>query len=110
MNRGRPRTVLGKCGVNDGPGNFGRRGQPDDAADAWPRILHEPHHSWVLPKKQTGCRAKASEAPLNFSSGSHAVVRKRHEAVSAAEVAVALWALPKCLQSWRMTKCLGFRE
>ena len=98
MNRGRPRTVLGKCGVNYGPGDFKRRGQPDGAADAWPRLLHEPHHSWVLPKKQTGGRAKAREALLNFSSGSHAVVRKRHEAVSVAEMAVALWALPKCLQ------------
>jgi hypothetical protein len=65
MNRSWPRTVLGKC-----------------AADAWPRLLHEPHHSWVLPKRQTGGRAKAREALLNFSRGSHAVVRKRHEAVS----------------------------
>jgi len=52
----------------------------------------------VFPKKQTGGRAKAREALLNFSSGSHSVVRKRHEAVSVAEMAVALWALPKCLQ------------
>ena len=62
MNRGRPRTVLGKCGVNYGPGDFGRRGRPDGAADAWPRLLHEPHHSWVLPKRQTSGRAKAREA------------------------------------------------
>jgi hypothetical protein len=62
MNRGRPRTVLGKCGVNYGPGDLKRRGQPDGAADAWPRLLHEPHHSWVLPKRQTSGRAKAREA------------------------------------------------
>jgi hypothetical protein len=96
MNRGRPRTVLGKCGVNYGPGDFKRRGQLDGAADAWPRLLHEPHHSWVLPKRQTSGRAKAREALATataarqvckaapITSYSAALVYRRPAATSAA--------------------------
>lgn len=48
--------------------------------------------------KQTGGRAEAREALLDFSRGNYAIVHKSHEAVSAAELAVALWTLAKRLQ------------
>jgi hypothetical protein len=91
--------------VSDGGGR-----QPDDAADEWPRLLHEPHHSWMLPKKQTGGRAKARETLLDFSSAIRVVVRERHEAVFVAEMAVAFWALPRCLQLVGDDKVFGLQR
>jgi hypothetical protein len=105
--QGRPRLDT----VDDGLAKAGRPvRQPDDAAYARPRSLHESHHSWVLPTKQTCGRAKAREALLDFSSGSHAVVRKRHEAVSVAELAVAFWALAKGLQLVGDDEVFGFQR
>ena len=72
--------------------------------------LHEPHHFWVLPTKQTRSGAEARKARPDFSSAGHAVVRKRHEAVSVAEMAFAFWALAKCLKLGGMTKYSGFSE
>jgi hypothetical protein len=63
-----------------------------------PRSLHEPHHSWMLPTKQTGSGAEARKALPDFSGEDHAVVRQRHEAISVAELAFAFWALAKCLR------------
>jgi hypothetical protein len=63
----------------------------------------------VLPKKQTGDRAEAREALLYFSSGSHAVVSEKHEAVFAAEMAFAFRALPKRLQMVRDDEVFGFQ-
>jgi hypothetical protein len=80
------------------------------AVYARPRSLHEPHHCWVLPTKQTGGRAKAREALLDFSGGNYAVVHKGHEAASVAELAVAFWALAKGLQLVGDDEVFGFQR
>jgi hypothetical protein len=60
--------------------------------------------------KQAGGRAKAREAPLDFAGADHAVVRKSHEAVAIAELAVAFRALVQGFQLVGDDEVFGFSE